>query len=595
MPRALFAVLVCCLLALAALPGGCMSNPPLAIELSPGTQVTTPSAVVILVDGMGREDYQRLLEAGRLPNIEKYLLRRGVSVEQAVASYPSITYANLVSLLTGVLPGHHGVIGNKWFDRDRLVYESYTHVKTFSRADTDYTHQTIYELLRDEFTASILTPVRRGATRSYDNVISYGAAWALDWQDTVNKLTTCRLTEIAELSNRAGRWPRLITAYYVTPDTVGHRFGASHPRYTEILLDVDRQVGNVCQGLERAGLLDKTYVTLISDHGFVDTPRHTDIVRYFSQELGVETRQTLFGRDDKLEERLAHFGPARAVIVTGGDRRCAIHLRAGEHWWQRPNAMEIDGFAARFARRGTTLPAPSRAGASTLSAEQGDPSNPVTMLPEVAMMPQGTTMPVLGAAMPEDRTLPGMLAALPAVDLVVVRLGPNTLRVQTAEGMGIIERIIRDGRKLYRYRVFRGKDPLGYDKPPVPWKGSEFHPAEAWFEQTLGTPRPDAVVQLAEMNDSPRNGDIVLFARDGWDFGTKNRGGHGGVTRKELLVPWLVAGPGLPAGGHVSAARTVDLTPTLLDLLGRAELIPCEADGRSIAGQLRQASVAAGK
>ncbi len=532
---------------LAALPAllpagpGCVPDAPPRIELKPGTAVPDRCALVIWIDGVGRDEFDGLQRAGRLPNITRYLIDRGVRVRAAVGSYPTITYANNVSFHTGLLPGHHGVVGNKWFDRHRLVFQDYNFIKSYRQVDGDFTAPTVHELLAGELTASILTPVRRGAGRNIDNWASAGISWYFGLHANVNRLTTARFELIADVANRSGRWPAFILAYFVTPDTLGHAHGASDRRYTEMILDVDRQVGHICQAYERAGLLERTYLTLVSDHGFVDTPRHCDVAEFFRKRLKVPTRSALYGQDVPLEKRLAHFAGARVVVAAGGNRRCSIHLRAGEHWWQRPTAEQID----RFACAG------------------GAPR----------------------------RSLPAVLAELPGTQLVMVRRGPDSVRVQDRCGTGVIDRIRRQGRKLYRYRVIEGTDPLGHASvgEAAALMDGGHHDAEAWLRATLQTPHPDAVVQLVELNDSVRNGDVTLFAHAGWDFAPGDRGGHGGLLRQEILVPWIWAGPDLPAGTSIAAARTVDLMPTILHLIGRGEAAPAGLDGRSIAEELRRA------
>ncbi len=521
----------------------CVADAPPRVELAPETVVPEKMGLVFWVDGVDIEAFGSLQKAGKLPNITKYLINRGVTVHGAVASLPTITYANDTSFATGLLPGHHGIVGNKWFDRHSLIFQNYNFIKTYQQVDSDFRATTIYEALADEFTATILAPVRRGATRNIDNWMTAGVSWHFGMQKNVNHLTTARFELIADVANRTGRWPKYIFAYFVTPDTAGHAYGTKAPPYTEMILDIDRQIGHICQSLEKAGILEKTYITLISDHGFVDTPKHFDVAKYFSRKLKIPTISKRYGRDELFEKRVAHFAKARAVVVTGGMRRCCIHIRTGEHWWQRPTEEEIGNFFyAPFCIDG--------------------PLN----------------------------DLPSLLVRQPATDLMMVRLGDNSVRVQNKTGVGVIDRIIRDGKKLYRYRVTKGTDPLGYAPSPKAsaLMDGEYHDADAWLAATLDTPKPDCVVQLIELNDSPRSGDIVLFAADGWAFGGAEKGGHGGLLNHEIIVPWIWAGPGLPAKSSITAARTVDLMPTMLHLIGRPEAIPAGLDGKSLAERLKR-------
>ena len=58
-----------------------------------------------------------------------------------------------------------------------------------------------------------------------------------------------------------------------------------------------------------------------------------------------------------------------------------------------------------------------------------------------------------------------------------------------------------------------------------------------------------------------------------------------------MRVPMFFSGPGLPRGGRIEYARSLDLTPTVLELLGKP--LPSRAgpmDGISIAEPLRNAA-----
>jgi len=563
-----------CLLAAAMGLSSCVPNEPPKIDLAPGTVVPDKTAIVLWVDGMGAGALDSLAAAGKLPNIRRYLLDRGVRVAPAVASLPTITYPNNISFNTGMLPGHHGIVGNRWFDRDQLVFQNYSYIKSYLQADYDFPHRTIYECLDGELTCTILTPIRRGATEWFDSLVEVGAAWFLGYQDTINHLTTNRFRDISELARRSGRWPRFILAYFASPDTVNHDTGGGKA-YEDILIDFDQQVGHLCTSLQKAGLLDKTYLILISDHGVAASPQLQDMARLLCDDLGVATISDDYGKFHSFDSRLKHFAPARAVVCSDGERFCALHLRAGEHWWQRPTADEIDRFAEWHGRPGH---------ASHGHLARGDPASV-----------QGRDGPATHGQDAHATTLPQYLASQPSVDIVAVRTGPDSLRVLGKGGAAEMDRR-RDGeRKVYRYRVTDGNDPLGYaaDAKASALLDGGYHGGDEWLSASVDSERPDVVPQLLELNDSPRACDVMLFAAPGWRFGGRHPGGHGGLTREEILVPWIVAGPGLQGGAAIPAARTVDLLPTVLDLLGKSAATPPGIDGRSIAPRLRSAATIA--
>ena len=144
--------------------------------------------------------------------------------------------------------------------------------------------------------------------------------------------------------------------------------------------------------------------------------------------------------------------------------------------------------------------------------------------------------------------------------------------------------------KQYRYHVIDGEDPLDYadvlrDSGLLDGK---YHSGRAWLEATVKSEYPDLVVQIAEMFDSARAGDLVIFAADGWDFARENVGGHGSVRAEDMLVPMIFAGPGIGAGKTIETARTVDIAPTIIDMIDPSKLEHYQFDGRSLLERLKE-------
>jgi arylsulfatase A-like enzyme len=66
---------------------------------------------------------------------------------------------------------------------------------------------------------------------------------------------------------------------------------------------------------------------------------------------------------------------------------------------------------------------------------------------------------------------------------------------------------------------------------------------------------------------------VVVISDHGESLGERGWFGHNRLDTAQLFVPWIMAGPGLPAGAVIDApAQLVDLAPTLLDYAGLAPL-----------------------
>jgi arylsulfatase A-like enzyme len=82
---------------------------------------------------------------------------------------------------------------------------------------------------------------------------------------------------------------------------------------------------------------------------------------------------------------------------------------------------------------------------------------------------------------------------------------------------------------------------------------------------------------------------VILASDHGEEFGEHGGFGHGHSLYGEVIrVPLLIAGPSVPPGATVSAyASTIDLAPTILDLVGAKARIPEGFQGTSLLPLIR--------
>ncbi|MFW6132482.1 MAG: alkaline phosphatase family protein [Planctomycetota bacterium] len=499
----------------------------------------TDGALVFVVDGVNASAFERMLEAGELPAIEKYFVRRGLYAPRAVANVPSVTLANLTSITTGVWCGHHGVTGINWFDRNRLIWRDYTTIAQKNTLDGDYITPTIYERLDGRTSFSVFFQPHRGASKFVENWTSAGPPYFFGWYEFVDRLTLWRLGIVAEVARARREWPAVTVCYLLAPDFRGYGYGASSAQYRRALRHTDYQIGRVLGDLERAGLLEELHIALVSDHGMVDVREHFPLERFLRDEVGLNVAPLHLWEETPFEDRLAYYRDYSCVYYGSGDRYAAICLR-------KP-LRDADGKPAGFAR----WPVRPNAGELRHYPTEVDPVD-----------------------------LVATLLSRPEVDAVAYRAAPHRVRLLLAGGKEVEFR--QDGGRAtaITYRRVSGDDPLGWRGvvPEAMLSGEPASPRE-WLEATTGSDYADLPAQLLAYFRAPRAGDLAVFAAQGWDFSDQHAAGHGGLTAGEMHVPLLLAGPGVPHG-RLDAARTVDLVPTLLELLGR-EAPEC-LDGRSL-------------
>ncbi|MXX03908.1 MAG: alkaline phosphatase family protein, partial [Gemmatimonadetes bacterium] len=82
--------------------------------------------IFFLVDGAREDVMRKMIEAGELPSLRRYILDRG-DYRKAVTSFPSTTGPAHVPFLTGCTPGTCNLPGIRWFDRSQP--EGLTHFR----------------------------------------------------------------------------------------------------------------------------------------------------------------------------------------------------------------------------------------------------------------------------------------------------------------------------------------------------------------------------------------------------------------------------------------------------------------------------------
>jgi hypothetical protein len=447
---------------------------------------------------------------------------------------PSLTYPNTVSLLTGRFPGHHGVVGNAWFDRTKARMRRYDSVLSFRDADEHFHGESLFEVLDDRLTAAVQFHTRRGADLKIDNPIDGGLDWLRRKYRSFDRRSADSLMQVAGYANWHNEWPTLILHYFPGVDEVAHRVGVESDHYARALRNVDEQIGRICTALEEAGIADSTYFVLVSDHGHVRLDDRQETAADALRESGMRVY------DDFSESRWSGVtrGSLRrydAVVVNGAARCQAIHLR-GRAGWDEPASPE------RVA--------------------------------------------AVAAALADKRCS--------AVGLIAARIA-GQVHVATPTGSAIIKRSGTARQPRYELSINNG-DPLGLasEVDLAAFVAAGPHGSREWLAATAGSRYPDLVPQLCELFDSPRAGDVVLFASDHGAFDDWNRSGHGSCLASDMRIPMFFAGPGLPAGGSIDHARLVDVAPTLLALLGLdARITRLGAiDGVSIADELRRTETA---
>ena len=212
--------------------------------------------VLISMDGF-RWDYGKMYNLPNLKQIEK----EGVHAKSMKPSYPSKTFPNHYSIVTGLYPDHHGIINNVFYDAS--LNQSFSLSSNAKNDSRFYGGNPIWNLAEQQGvkTASFFWPGsdidKRNPSyfKNYDGKVPYGARI-----DTVMKWL--KLPEKQR--------PHLVTLYFDEPDHTGHNFGPLSPKTEKTVIKMDSIMGEISRRLDQLPIGKQINLIIVSDHGMAD-------------------------------------------------------------------------------------------------------------------------------------------------------------------------------------------------------------------------------------------------------------------------------------------------------------------------------------
>ncbi|XP_016400361.1 ectonucleotide pyrophosphatase/phosphodiesterase family member 1-like isoform X1 [Sinocyclocheilus rhinocerous] len=216
-----------------------------------------PPLLLVSLDGF-RAGYMKAYSS-LLPVISK-LRKCGTSTPYMRPAYPTKTFPNHYTIVTGLYPESHGIVDNKIYDVTRNTSFSLKTDEKFNPAW--YQGEPVWlTAMRNKLkTATFFWP---GSDVKVNG--QYPDFWVkYDRRIPFEK----RVAKIFEWLNLPkGERPDFYTLYFEEPDGAGHRYGPMSSQVIEALLNVDRLIGLLMEGLKQRQLHKCVNLVLVSDHG----------------------------------------------------------------------------------------------------------------------------------------------------------------------------------------------------------------------------------------------------------------------------------------------------------------------------------------
>jgi predicted AlkP superfamily pyrophosphatase or phosphodiesterase len=259
-----------------------------------------PIVILISVDGLAADNFAD--PRVDIPTI-RWMAQNGAQADRMEVVFPSVTWPTHTTLVTGVRPGRHGVLGNSYYDRAQNKKIPLLPDPLFDKEEL-VTAPTIYDVakLAGLKTAGVNWPASRAAKHLDWQVNDVGdqaiyeksATPALlaelrakkipfekqgEWAKAGNLSKAQRdwmYTRIAEHVLREHR-PNVLVIHYVTVDSFAHNHGGRSPEVAWAANDTDHRIRELMETIKAAGLADRTTFFVTADHGFADYSKNINV------------------------------------------------------------------------------------------------------------------------------------------------------------------------------------------------------------------------------------------------------------------------------------------------------------------------------
>jgi predicted AlkP superfamily pyrophosphatase or phosphodiesterase len=225
------------------------------------------AVLLVSIDGYRADYFQR----GQTPTLAA-MARDGVRAEAMQPSFPSLTFPNHYTLVTGLVPDRHGVVNNTMSDPKLGRFRLSAHAATADGRWWNGAEPIWVAADRQGLrTATMFWPGSEAEIRGYrpDYWLPYdGKVTPFQRVDTV----------LAWLDLPPGKRPDLLTLYFDAVDHQGHAYGPDSAQVNEALRQTDAALARLVDGLRKRGLYGNTDIVVVSDHGMAFTPPEQTIV-----------------------------------------------------------------------------------------------------------------------------------------------------------------------------------------------------------------------------------------------------------------------------------------------------------------------------
>jgi predicted AlkP superfamily pyrophosphatase or phosphodiesterase len=247
-----------------------------ACRQAPAPRAENPILILISIDGF-RWDY---LDRFKPPTLMR-LAAEGVRADGLIPEFPSTTFPNHYTIVTGQRLATHGIISNNMRARD-IPGEFAMSNRTVLADPRWWGGEPIWNTAEKQgkkasafFWPGSEAPIH-GRQATY---------WMPFDNDMPNSERVKRTVDWLKLPEN--QRPSFLTLYFSDVDSTGHSYGPESEEVRNAVLGIDKEIGDLVIGVRDAGLADRVNYVVVSDHGMAAL--RTDRVIVLDDYIDVES------------------------------------------------------------------------------------------------------------------------------------------------------------------------------------------------------------------------------------------------------------------------------------------------------------------
>jgi predicted AlkP superfamily pyrophosphatase or phosphodiesterase len=188
-------------------------------------------------------------------------MARGVRAENLIPSFPPKTFPNHYTIVTGLYPGHHGIVAN-------TIRDAATG-RTLSLSNREEIRDPMWWGGEPMWVTAQRAGQQAAAMFWPGSESPIGGIYPRYWKAYDQSYpANDRIDQVLSwLDLPAAERPTFITVYFEDTDTAGHDDGPDSQAVRDAITRADGYLGRLLRGLEQRGLQDRVNLVVVSDHG----------------------------------------------------------------------------------------------------------------------------------------------------------------------------------------------------------------------------------------------------------------------------------------------------------------------------------------